>query len=142
MAVVLFLLSCLSLLIWCVLLFARGGFWRARPAAPLALTPRETWPAVAAVVPARNEVEVIAEAVTSLLQQDYPGDFHVIVVDDHSNDGTADAARAAALQLQCPDRLTVLSAKPLPRVGPARCGRSRKVSRRCARLACRRTFCC
>ena len=36
MAVVLFLLSCLSLLIWCVLLFARGGFWRARPAAPLA----------------------------------------------------------------------------------------------------------
>ena len=35
MAVVLFLLSCLSLLIWCVLLFARGGFWRARPAAPL-----------------------------------------------------------------------------------------------------------
>ena len=38
----------------------------------------------------------------------------MIVVDDHSTDGTADAARAAALQLQCPDRLTVLSAKPLP----------------------------
>ena len=66
------------------------------------------------MVPARNEVDVIAEAVTTLLQQDYPGDFHVIVVDDHSTDGTADAARAAALQLQCPDRLTVLSAKPLP----------------------------
>ena len=114
MAVVLFLLSCLSLLIWCVLLFARGGFWRARPAAPLTLEPRETWPAVAAVVPARNEVDVIAQAVTTLLEQDYPGEFHVIVVDDHSTDGTADAARAAALQLQCPDRLTVLSAKPLP----------------------------
>jgi cellulose synthase/poly-beta-1,6-N-acetylglucosamine synthase-like glycosyltransferase len=100
MVVVLFLLSCLSLLIWCVLLFARGGFWRARPAAPLTLGPRETWPAVAAVVPARNEVDVIAQAVTTLLEQDYPGEFHVIVVDDHSNDGTADAARAAALQLQ------------------------------------------
>jgi hopene-associated glycosyltransferase HpnB len=65
-------------------------------------------------VPARNEADVIARAVASLLGQDYQGAFHVIVVDDHSTDGTADAARAAALQLQCPDRLTVLTAKPLP----------------------------
>jgi hopene-associated glycosyltransferase HpnB len=101
-------------LIWCVLLFARGGFWRARPAAPLASAPRDAWPAVAAVVPARNEADVIAQAVSTLLAQEYPGPFHVIVVDDHSTDGTADAARAAALGLQCPERLTVLSAKPLP----------------------------
>ena len=114
MQVVLFVLSCLSLLIWCVLLFFRGGFWRARPAAPLATAPRDAWPAVAAVVPARNEADVIAQAVGTLLAQEYPGPFHVIVVDDHSTDGTADAARAAALQLQCPDRLTVLTAKPLP----------------------------
>ena len=64
MAAVLFLLSCLSLLIWCVLLFARGGFWRARPAAPLTVAPRVTWPAVAAVVPARHEVDVIGGQVT------------------------------------------------------------------------------
>ena len=114
MQVVLFVLSCLSLLIWCVLLFFRGGFWRARPAAPLASAPRDGWPAVAAVVPARNEADVIAQAVSTLLAQEYPGPFHVIVVDDHSTDGTADAARAAALQLQCSDRLTVLTAKPLP----------------------------
>jgi hopene-associated glycosyltransferase HpnB len=114
MQVVLFVLSCLSLLIWCVLLFFRGGFWRARPAAPLATAPRDAWPAVAAVVPARNEADVIAQAVGTLLAQEYPGPFHVIVVDDHSTDGTADAARAAALQLQCSDRLTVLTAKPLP----------------------------
>jgi hopene-associated glycosyltransferase HpnB len=101
MQVVLFGLSCLSLLIWCVLLFARGGFWRARPAAPLASAPRDAWPAVAAVVPARNEADVIAQAVSTLLAH-------------HSTDGTADAARAAALGLQCPERLTVLSAKPLP----------------------------
>ncbi|WP_042300690.1 glycosyltransferase [Paraburkholderia kururiensis] len=112
---VLFVLSCISLLIWCVLLFARGGFWRERPAAPLPVAePAGGWPAVAAVVPARNEADVIAKAVTSLLTQDYAGAFHVIVVDDHSTDGTADAARAAALQLQCPDRLTVIGAKPLP----------------------------
>ncbi|WP_114809877.1 glycosyltransferase [Paraburkholderia kururiensis] len=112
---VLFVLSCISLLIWCVLLFARGGFWRERPAAPLPVAePAGGWPAVVAVVPARNEADVIAKAVTSLLMQDYAGAFHVIVVDDHSTDGTADAARAAALQLQRPDRLTVIGAKPLP----------------------------
>ncbi|WP_144152072.1 glycosyltransferase [Paraburkholderia sp. BCC1885] len=114
MQVVLFGLSCISLLIWVVLLFARGGFWRVRPAPSLASTPRETWPAVAAVVPARNEADVITRAVGTLLAQEYAGDFHVIVVDDHSTDGTADAARAAALALQCPERLTVLTAKPLP----------------------------
>jgi hopene-associated glycosyltransferase HpnB len=114
MQVVLFVLSCLSLLIWCVLLFFRGGFWRTRPAVPLATAPRDAGPAVAAVVPARNEADVIAQAVSTLLAQEYPGPFHVIVVDDHSTDGTADAARAAALQLQCSDRLTVLAAKPLP----------------------------
>ena len=58
MAVVLFILSCVSLLIWCVLLFARGGFWRARPAAPLALAARDAWPAVAAVVPRSEERRV------------------------------------------------------------------------------------
>jgi hopene-associated glycosyltransferase HpnB len=113
-AVILFVLGCLSLLIWLVLLFGRGGFWRARPAPLMAVQARDTWPAVAAVVPARNEADVIAQAVTTLLQQNYPGAFHVVVVDDHSTDGTAEAARAAALKLQCPERLTVISAKPLP----------------------------
>ncbi|MDE1180249.1 glycosyltransferase [Paraburkholderia sp.] len=113
-AACLFLAGCVSLLIWCVLLFARGGFWRARPAAPLAPASRDAWPGVAVVVPARDEADAIGEAVATLLTQDYRGAFHVIVVDDHSTDGTADVARAAALQLQCPDRLTVLSAKPLP----------------------------
>ncbi|HLX02751.1 MAG TPA: glycosyltransferase [Trinickia sp.] len=111
---ILFVLSAISLLIWCALLFARGGFWRTRPAPPLPLGPRDAWPAVAAIVPARNEADVIGKAVSTLISQNYPGAFHVIVVDDHSTDGTADAARAAALSLQRPERLTVLSAKPLP----------------------------
>ncbi|RKP48491.1 glycosyltransferase [Trinickia fusca] len=114
MTALLFALSIVSLLIWCVLLFARGGFWRTRPASLMAIEPREVWPAVVAVVPARNEADVIARAVSSLLAQDHAGSFHVIVVDDHSTDGTADAARAAALSLRCPERLTVIAAKPLP----------------------------
>ncbi|MGN4120076.1 glycosyltransferase, partial [Burkholderia gladioli] len=87
---IVFGLSCLSLIIWCVLLFARGGFWRATPAGPLPASARGEgdWPAVAVVVPARNEVDVIGEAVSSLVGQDYAGAFHVIVVDDHSTDGT------------------------------------------------------
>ncbi|MGN6649196.1 glycosyltransferase [Trinickia sp.] len=117
MTIALFGLSVLSLLIWCVLLFARGGFWRTRCAPPIARAQAdaiEAWPAVVAVVPARNEADVIGEAVTSLLEQTYGGEFHVIVVDDHSTDGTADCARAAALALGRPERLTVIKAEPLP----------------------------
>ncbi|PTB22877.1 glycosyl transferase family 2 [Trinickia symbiotica] len=110
----LFSASLVSLIIWCVLLFARGGFWRARPPVPVLFEPRSTWPAVVAVVPARNEADVIGDALASLLAQDYAGRFHVIVVDDHSTDGTADAARAAALALGRAERLSVVAAKPLP----------------------------
>ncbi|KVD74401.1 hypothetical protein WS62_05025 [Burkholderia sp. ABCPW 14] len=117
--IVVFLLSCLSLVIWLVLLFARGGFWRARPARRLPPDARGAatdagWPAIAAVVPARNEADVIGEAVKSLVEQDYAGPFRLIVVDDHSTDGTADAARAAAAAAGRADRLTVLSAEALP----------------------------
>jgi len=115
MGPLLFALSCLSLTIWLVLLFGRGGFWRARPAEPLpAIRPAAGWPSACAVVPARNEADAIGEAVSSLLRQDYGGAFHVIVVDDHSTDGTAEAARAAALALGCPDKLAVIAAAPLP----------------------------
>ncbi|MBN3855731.1 glycosyltransferase [Paraburkholderia sp. Ac-20340] len=115
MTTILFAVSCLSLLIWLVLLLGRGGFWRSRPADPLpVIEPAAGWPSACAVVPARNEADAIGEAVTSLLRQEYGGDFHVIVIDDHSTDGTAEAARAAALALQCPEKLTVITAKPLP----------------------------
>src|SRR5215469_12892937 len=115
MTTILFAVSCLSLLIWLVLLFGRGGFWRSRPAEPLPVVePAAGWPSACAIVPARNEADAIGEAVSSLLQQEYGGEFHVIVIDDHSTDGTAEAARAAALALRCPEKLTVVSAKPLP----------------------------
>jgi hopene-associated glycosyltransferase HpnB len=119
------LIAWLSLVIWIVLLVARGGFWRAQPAQALTATTihafgkaeiarRGAWPGLVAVVPARNEADVIGRAVGSLLKQDYEGAFHVIVVDDHSTDGTAAVAVAAARDLGLEDRLTVLTAKPLP----------------------------
>jgi hopene-associated glycosyltransferase HpnB len=79
-----------------------------------ALAAVDAWPAVVAVVPARNEADVIGAAVKSLIEQTYAGAFHVVVVDDHSTDGTADAARAAALASGMPERLTVIAAEPLP----------------------------
>ena len=87
-------LALASALAWGCLLFARGGFWRARDRddAPDAIPILRTWPSVAAVIPARDEAGVIGTSVASLLAQDYPGQFCVIVVDDHSSDETARAA--------------------------------------------------
>ena len=48
------------------------------------------------VIPARDEAEGVGDTIASLLQQDYPGAFSVILVDDQSTDGTADVARRAA----------------------------------------------
>ena len=100
-----------ALIAWLVLVFARDGFWWTRerdhfdiPAEPI------HWPSVTAVVPARDEAEVIARAVASLVAQAYPGNFRIVLVDDNSSDGTADLARAAAAGS---DRLMVLSGAPL-----------------------------
>ena len=88
--------AAIGLAVWLYLLTARGAFWLCRerddavPGAP----PR--WPRVAAVVPARNEAECIAESIRSLVRQDYPGELAIVVVDDDSDDGTADVARRAA----------------------------------------------
>ena len=101
----------LALAIWVYLLAGRGGFWRARdrddrdePADPA------RWPSVVAVVPARDEADVIARSIGSLLAQDYPGDFRVILVDDNSADGTGDIARG----LDRGTRLEVITGAPLP----------------------------
>ena len=45
------------------------------------------------MVPARDEADVIVRSIGSLLAQDYPGPFRVVLVDDQSGDGTAAAAR-------------------------------------------------
>jgi len=67
----------------------------------------EKWPHVVAIVPARNEAETITRAVTSLLGQEYLGEFEIIVVDDQSDDGTAALARKAAEGLGVAQRLSV-----------------------------------
>jgi hopene-associated glycosyltransferase HpnB len=104
-------LAALSLGIWLYLLFARGFFWRieAEPAPP----EPSAWPAVVAVIPARDEADSVGRAVGSLLAQDYPGELSVVLVDDHSRDGTAEIARAAAAERGASARLEVVAARPL-----------------------------
>jgi hopene-associated glycosyltransferase HpnB len=103
-------LGLLALAIWLYLLLGRGGFWlaRERDECPTMLA---HWPSVTAVVPARNEADVIEQSIGSLLQQDYPGTFRVVLVDDGSDDGTADRALAAG---DGAGRLDILRGAPLP----------------------------
>ena len=100
------LIAAIPLAIWLYLTFLRGNFWRLEednlePKLPV------KWPHVVAIVPARNEAKTIARAVTSLLAQEYPGEFEIIVVDDHSDDGTAALARKAAEGAGSAARITV-----------------------------------
>ncbi|WP_291511348.1 glycosyltransferase, partial [Acidithiobacillus sp.] len=80
-------------LAWGVLYLARGRFWRCDERLAPEIAPLSRWPAVTAVVPARNEAAGIGACVRSILGQDYPGDLRLIVVDDQSSDGTAALAR-------------------------------------------------
>ena len=111
------LVSGTSLLAWVWLVVARGQFWRTDQRLPLGSTesfPTSCWPAVEVVVPARDEADVLPFTLPTLLSQDYPGPFHVTLVDDRSQDGTAHAARQIASDMNATDRLTVTSAEPLP----------------------------
>ena len=104
----------LSLTVWLYLVALRGGFWRADQRLGEDFSAPDVWPAVVALVPARNEAAVIGRSVASLLTQDYPGRFQVVLTDDHSTDGTAEAASAAAQVSVHADRLTVVAASALP----------------------------
>ncbi len=106
---ILTLLGAATLAVWVYLLAFRGGFWRME-SVPAMAAPAPPLPAVVAVIPARNEAEVVGQAIRSLAGQDYAGEFHIVLVDDASSDGTAAAARKAAGT----ELLTVVRAAPLP----------------------------
>jgi hopene-associated glycosyltransferase HpnB len=100
-------LAVLSCLIWCWLLTMHGQFWRAGPVLGFATPTRS--PAVAVVVPARDEAQFIARTIRSLLAQSYPGALQFTVVDDRSADGTGEIVRALG-----DPRLTVLEGRDRP----------------------------
>ena len=115
-------------LAWAYLLACHGGFWRTDqrlPAVPPGAAPAAgSWPAVTAIVPARDEASALPASLPTLLAQDYPGPLAVILVDDESSDGTAQVAaglgRAAGWAVPGRDPaggtrvLQILAGAPLP----------------------------
>ena len=72
---------------WLYLFVARGNFWQmSAPAPPSRVAVGKS---VCVVIPARNEEAVIGQALASLANQA----AHLLVVDDHSSDRTAEIAR-------------------------------------------------
>ncbi|WP_409721281.1 glycosyltransferase [Pseudorhodoplanes sp.] len=106
-------IAAISLAIWIFCVFLRGGYWRADVLGDDALPPPAAWPHIVAIVPARNEAESIADSLTSLLIQDYPGRFSVVLVDDNSEDATASIAQALPQRTGSSVPLTVLRGQPL-----------------------------
>ena len=106
-----------SLLAWIGLLVGRGFFWwpspRLDPPKRGSQSAGAAERSVVAVIPARNEAEILPRTLPTVLAQDYPGPFRVMLVDDRSDDGTAAVARAAAEALPAGDRLMVHEGEPL-----------------------------
>jgi hopene-associated glycosyltransferase HpnB len=100
-----------SVLAWFVIACRRGRFWDLQPTAEdqQPAPPPAAWPTVCIIVPAHNEHAYLPRTLPPLLAQDYPGPWQVVLVDDRSDDGTGELARALG-----GNRVTVISGKPLP----------------------------
>jgi hopene-associated glycosyltransferase HpnB len=97
---------------WIYLAIGNGLFWL--PLLPDESAPGNQFPSIDVIVPARNEADVLPKTLPSLLTQAYAGPWKIILVDDHSKDETAEAARKIAAEMKKPERLTVISAPDLP----------------------------
>ncbi|MGM3304574.1 glycosyltransferase [Anabaena sp. WFMT] len=106
----------LSLVIWLFLLLFWGQFWRVDQQLETSedIYTQQGLPTVCVVIPARNEADVISISVRSLLLQDYPGDYNIFLVDDHSTDNTAHFAQEVAQAVDKPQQLHIVSSQELP----------------------------
>src|SRR5450631_2670063 len=83
----------LCLAIWIYLLVAHGMFWKVTSLRADLQRAAKIDGTIAVVIPARDEADVIGATIQSLLLQTCRDSIHIFVVDDHSSDGTAEAAR-------------------------------------------------
>ncbi|AFZ35469.1 hopene-associated glycosyltransferase HpnB [Stanieria cyanosphaera PCC 7437] len=90
---ILLTISLISLGIWLYLLGFWGNFWRAKERLETQHIKLESYPSIAVIIPARNEAELLPQTLRSLLVQDYPGDYSIVLIDDGSTDGTAQIAQ-------------------------------------------------
>jgi hopene-associated glycosyltransferase HpnB len=110
---ILLAISLLAVAAWIYLFAGHGGFWRTDqrlpPAGP---SDPAAWPAVVAIVPARDEAVMLPQTLPTLLNQRYEGTLAVLLVDDESSDGTGEIA--ARLARESRHRLHVLAGEPTP----------------------------
>jgi hopene-associated glycosyltransferase HpnB len=106
------IVATLTAVTWSYLALARGSFWHLNIASVHGSDKSRFSGCVAAVVPARDEAELIGPVVTSLLNQRVR--MPVLLVDDESTDGTTDIARRAAEKAGKADALILIHSKPLP----------------------------
>src|ERR1700682_1725285 len=99
---------------WLYLTFARGAFWLVSTSDNGSALRREAWPSLVAIVPARDEAGCVRESISSLLQQTYPGQISVILVDDQSRDQTVAAALDASQNLSAAHHLKICRGAALP----------------------------
>jgi hypothetical protein len=91
-----------------------------------------TFPVEASVViPVRNRVRTIADAVNSVIQQKTKFSYNVIVVDNHSTDGTSDVVA----QLSKQDRKVVRLVPESHDLGIGGCWNEAILSQQCGRYA-------
>ncbi len=106
-------LATLSLVIWLYLCLFYGRFWHSDQILTHNSVNNTDLPGVVCIIPARDEAESIGRTVRSLLDQDYAGDFSIVVVDDNSSDGTSAAVRAVLRDRAEEKRVRIIEGKPL-----------------------------
>jgi hopene-associated glycosyltransferase HpnB len=114
MILILLTIAILSLIIWVFLLLFWGQFWQADQRLENNNIDLPSYPTVCAIIPARNEADVLPVSLKSLLNQEYVGQFSIILIDDQSTDKTGEVAQEIASKLNQSDRLKVISGQPLP----------------------------
>jgi hopene-associated glycosyltransferase HpnB len=106
--------------VWAYLVAGHGGYWRTSEWLPQVTREPDAWPDVVAVVPARNEADMLPATLPALLGQEYPGALTVIVVDDGSSDGTGEVAARIGRQSGRPLRVIPGTAAPAGWAGKVR----------------------
>src|SRR5438094_948707 len=90
-------LSLISVLAWLFIFLHPARPWDFQPVGDDNDAPAcAQFPPVAVIVPARNEAESLPKTLPALLNQDYTGEFSIVIVDDRSSDGTANVAHEIA----------------------------------------------
>ncbi len=89
-------------------IYARVAAYRERTQTP------EVWPAISVVVCARNALQDLQNGLPTLLNQNYEGDWELIVVNDASTDATSEYLSGMATQFEQRLRVVTISEKTQP----------------------------